>query len=40
MAIKQTYEGIIGLVIVIIPKYEKPKEENVQENVQEKEKQA
>ena len=40
MAIKQTIDGIIGLLIVIIPKYEKPKEENVQENVQEKEKQA
>ena len=35
MAIKQTYEGIIGLIIVIIPKYEKNKE-----IVKEKEKQA
>lgn len=26
MAIKQTYEGIIGLIIEIIPKYEKKKE--------------
>jgi len=39
MAIKQTYEGIIGLVIVIIPKFEKNKE-NVKENEKEKEKQA
>ena len=31
MAIKQTIEGIIGLLIIIIPKYEKPKEENLQE---------
>ena len=35
MAIKQTYEGILGLIIVIIPKYEKNKE-----NIKEKEKQA
>ena len=35
MAIKQTYQGIIELIIVIIPKYEKNKEK-----VKEKEKQA
>ena len=32
MAIKQTYEGIIGLIIVIIPKYEK-KNENEKEKL-------
>ena len=26
MEIKQTYEGVIGLIIEIIPKYEKKKE--------------
>ena len=35
MAIKQFYEGIIGLIIVIIPKYEKNKG-----NIKEKEKQV
>ena len=26
MAVKQTFEGIIGLIIAIIPKYDSPKE--------------
>ena len=30
MAIKQTFEGIIGLIITFIPKYEPPKEKEKQ----------
>ena len=30
MAVKQTIEGIIGLIIAIIPKYEAPKEKEKQ----------
>ena len=30
MMVKQTIEGIIGLIIVVIPKYEAPKEKEKQ----------
>ena len=39
MAIKQTYEGIIGLIIIFIPKYEPTQKEKEKENENEKEKQ-
>ena len=35
MAVKQTIEGIIGLLIVIIPKYEQSKEKEKQKEKKE-----